>query len=456
MKIENKSFLLQVEDYANNPIFGLDNPSFYCENNPFLRPSRPQDVANIDFLTPLSSKQYASNANLFAQRLLFNIYEQDLVFLPVNGPLDQKYFDLFYDRKSMQKGGEIKNGIEDYIFGFLEKDIGITGKWTLADFEFYTQKKIQDIATGEFALLKNILTSKDPKSAIRFFLIQCAGDFLSESSAMGRNVLGNFGAHTSELFKIFIDEYGYGVYEKKHSSLFEKLLIDAQLNSQIHYYWQFYTPSSLALVNYFHFISKNHCYFFRYLGALYFAEATLAYITKNQSQLIKEVFKGEVSALYFDEHSHIDVHHGRMAYEELIVPIIKQHGEVWLKEILIGFESFALLQDIADDELYHHIQVHDELENLKNKAQLMGPNTKTYQFSEKKGEVSTTHIHDVCELFEVLKGEIELRFSPDKAINLTAGEKMIIPKGILHGSVVLSEECVYQVSALEERKNGNG
>ncbi|KMQ80554.1 hypothetical protein BPMI_04742 [Candidatus Burkholderia pumila] len=86
---------------------------------------------------------------------------------------------------------------------------------------------------------------------------------------MARNVLGNFSAHQSELFKILIEEYGYGMHEKKHSTIFEEMMRQAGLNATTHHYWQFYTAPSMALTNYFHYISANHQHFFRYLGALF-------------------------------------------------------------------------------------------------------------------------------------------------------------------------------------------
>jgi hypothetical protein len=64
-----------------------------------------------------------------------------------------------------------------------------------------------------------------------------------------------------------------------------------------------------------------------------------------------------VSTEYFDEHSHIDVHHGRMALKRLIIPMIEQFGDKIIPDLIRGFEEFKLLQDIADEELYAHINL---------------------------------------------------------------------------------------------------
>ena len=64
-----------------------------------------------------------------------------------------------------------------------------------------------------------------------------------------------------------------------------------------------------------------------------------------------------MSTEYFDEHSHIDVHHGRMALKRLIIPMIEQFGDKIIPDLIRGFEEFKLLQDIADEELYAHINL---------------------------------------------------------------------------------------------------
>lgn len=437
-----------INNYLKNPIFSSSIERFFVSQGSLARPNRKQDIRFFDFEKPITTETIFSSNNLFAQRLLLNIYEQDLVFLPIKGKLNKEEFYAFYDKISVDDGQAIRGFLEHYLFSFLQDEISITGKWNIESFKTYTRNKIDLVGTEESSLLKNILNSKDPVSATKFFLIQCSGDFLSEASAMGRNIIGNFGRHTSELFKIFIDEYGYGAHQKKHSTLFENLLTDADMHNEIHYYWQYYLPNSMALINYFHLISKNHIYFFRYLGALYYTEATLAYTTVSQTKLIKEVFGSTVNTLYFDEHTHIDSYHGQMAIDELIVPIIEQHGDEWLDDILLGFESFALLQNLADSELYSHLYVHDHLDELKALASQQSTENIIHSFYEDKNEVSVTHIHDENELFTVIDGEIELSFSPYKAINLISGEKIIIPKGILHGSKVISNKCKYQVQAI--------
>ncbi|WP_202594533.1 iron-containing redox enzyme family protein [Reinekea blandensis] len=442
-------FKENLDRFLSSPLLG-NRRDFLSNGCPYTRPCRPQDLQAELFTKALTEQELDRNSYLAAQRMLNVIYEKDLVLLPTGKQkkLDINAYQSFYSSDHYRSGEVIREDLERHCFDFLNHEIQISGKWDIESFTAYCQQELDDIAQSESSLLKNLTASADPESATRFFLIQCAGDFLSEASAMGRNVLGNFGSHTSELFKVFIDEYGYGVHEKKHSTIFEHMMTDAELDNRLHTYWQFYTASSLSLINYFHYISKNHQYFFRYLGALYFTEASLAFTTKSQSKLVKQVFGGRVKTKYFDEHTHIDVHHGRMALEKIIMPVVKEYGEGILPEILRGFQEFAHLQELADEDLYRHIRTHDTLAELQEMASRYQAQegAEVAEFVESEGELSVTHCHDVNEHFSVVSGEIDLVFSPHKRVKLKAGQAIVIPKGILHGSCVVSKQCTYRVT----------
>jgi mannose-6-phosphate isomerase-like protein (cupin superfamily) len=346
-------------------------------------------------------------------------------------------------------GKKIRPVLENYVYGWLKEEVHINGPWELESFLAHTDKVLEDVAQSDSRLFQVLTTSRDPQRAAKFFMTQCAGDFLSEASAMARNVLGNCGVYTSELFKILIDEYGYGVDKKKHSTIFEDMLKAMGMSHHVHYYWQFYTASSLSLTNYFHYVSANHGELFRYIGAMYYTEATLALTTKHQSRAIRTIFDNTVPTEYFDEHSHIDVHHGRMALKRLIIPMIEQFGNTIIPDLIRGFEEFKLLQDIADEELYAHIKWHDELDEHRARAtELHGKRNVDMRITESENELSVLHTHSNDELFWVESGELDFVMSPELSVRLKAGEGIVIPKGMIHGTCVTSKTCTYTVTAI--------
>lgn len=437
-----------LSQYCSAPAFAQPRDVF--ASHPYQRPSRPQDVTDAIISTHLSSDQLSNSQHLLAQRLLLNIYEQDLVFLPKPPQvLDFKAFKQFYEPAHVACGKKIRPALEHYLYNWLKEEVHINGPWCAESFVAHTDKVLEDVGKSESRLFDVLTTSRDPQRAARFFMTQCAGDFLSEASAMARNVLGNCGVFTSELFKILIDEYGYGVDHKKHSTLFEQMLDSMGMSNHVHHYWQFYTPGSLSLTNYFHYVSANHGELFRYIGAMYYTEASLALTTRHQSRAIKTIFDGQVPTDYFDEHTHIDVHHGRMALQRLILPMIEQFGNVIIPDLIRGFEEFRLLQDIADEELYAHIKWHDEMdEHRARAAALHGQKPADMTITETEHELSVLHMHPVDELFWIESGELDFIASPELTIRLKAGEGVVIPKGLLHGTRITSASCTYTVTAL--------
>lgn len=332
--------------YGANPIFGQCD-SFIVEANPYYRPIRPQDLAEQDFTQPLDKIDLSAPSALMAQRMLLNIYESDLLFLP-KGPLEpiERDFQLFYSDEVKLAGESIRPTLEQHVFEFLDHEIDVSGHWNLAAMKVLFESRLEAANNSESAIVAAVSKANAPDKAAHNFLVQLAGDFLTEASAMARNVLGNFGSPLSELFKVLIDEYGYGVHQTKHSTIYEELLESQGLSSDIHAYWQFYLTSSLALTNYFHYVSRNHSRFFRYLGALYFTEATIPHANRQFAQLFRELFGKDTNTHYFDEHVHIDPHHARMVSERVIEPVIERCGESVIPEIVRGFEASSFYRTL--------------------------------------------------------------------------------------------------------------
>jgi hypothetical protein len=443
-----------LSKYASREIFGATS-SFIGRENPFRRPVRPQDIPDLDFTKRLDSSQFLCAAALTGQRLLCNIYEADLLFLPEQlTPEIMEDFKSFYAEDTKIEGELARPALEEQLFGFLREAIDISGDWSTEAMDAYFRDVLGQANQGPSAVGEAILAANDPQAAARLFLVQLASDFLCEASAMARNVLGNFGLPQSELFKILIDEYGYGVHSEKHSTLFEETLKSCGLESWAHAYWQFYLGSSLALVNYFHLVARNHSRFFRYVGALLYTEATLSYANMTQSRILRQVLGEAIDTRYFDEHAHIDRHHGRMVREKIIANLLARYGTQVIPDIVRGFEEFRLLQSLADRDLIAQIAFADSLEEYKAIGTRRAAEKALWErpgvlgFAEAKDELSVTHVHDADELFRVVEGALEFVAGHEHAIVLKAGEAIVIPAGRLHGTRIVSDRCRYEVRAM--------
>ncbi|MFC4584815.1 iron-containing redox enzyme family protein [Sphaerisporangium corydalis] len=441
-------------DFASNPIY-LDNEEWQNTDNPYRRQLRPQIIKYLNFSTPLPKEDLLDYSALAANRLLATVYETDMMFLP-KGPMTAEHwadFKSFYSSTNRARGEMIRPYLERHVFGFLD-DIEVSGEWTKESLVAYLGR-LRDQPSVPMASEKAIRESSDPKRAARNWLIQFAPDFLSEASPMIRNAMGYYGPVQSEWFKIIIDEYGYGVHESKHSTLFERTMTSAGLSPDLHRYWQYYLTSSLMMSNYFHYLGRNHEHFFRYLGALYYTETTLVDFCERGADLLTEVFGGEVDVEYFTEHVHIDTHHGRMALEKLILPIVEQCGEAVIPEIVRGFEEYRAIAQLADDDFATQVawmdagpqnkKLHDPVWKKVESGEVTAP---VAYIVEPRGELSNTHQHDGDELCHIASGTMKFVSGYDSHQILEAGEGTVIWRNRLHGAIIESEECVYEIHSV--------
>jgi quercetin dioxygenase-like cupin family protein len=434
-----------------------DQDDWLLKDNPYVRTLRPRIFPYLDFSEPLTLSNLLCYNSLSANRTLLTIFEQDFVLLPKNEFSKKRAdFEAFYSLKLRTLGAIIRPYLEKYIFSFLDAEISITGKWKTANLLEYLTEYAENVQKTENSqAMDAIQSSIDPVHAAKTFLIQLAGDFLVESSAMSRNILGSFGQVQSELFKVVIDEYGYGVHTTKHSSLFEQTLQSASLDPTPHAYWQFYLTSSFVLNNYYNWVSSDHSKIFRYFGAVFYAETTFIKSCKLMAETFRKVFGKAVDLLYFEEHVHIDCHHSRMVLENLIKPAIAIWGEEIIPEVIRGFEEAKLLSTIADQDFINQVNWSDNCSNYKalalpiyTKIQDGTINPKMQKFVEPCGELSVTHVHDGDELCYIQSGIMKFLTGYDRYTLLHAGEGIVIQRNRLHGAIIESNQCVYEIYSI--------
>ncbi len=441
-------------NYASNPLY-LDSEEWENDNNPYRRQLRPQVVKYLDFSEVLPRAEILTYSALAANRILTTIYETDLVFLPGTGfEAHRSDFDSFYSATNRALGEMIRPYLERHVFGFLDSEVELSGKWTRASLEAFLRELRKAPAEPSLSELA-IQRSTDPKRAARNWLIQFAPDFLAEASPMIRNVMGSYGPAQSEWFKVIIDEYGYGVHQTKHSTLFENTMTSAGLRADLHHYWQYYLTSSLMTSNYFHYLGKNHELFFRYLGALYYTETTLVDFCRRAATLLTSVFGEEADTRYFTEHVHIDTHHSQMVFTDVILPVVEQCGESVIPEIVRGYEEFKLLAQIADEDFAAQVDwmdcgpqnkgLHDPVWARVERGDVTAP---VAHLVEPRGELSNTHQHDGDELCHIASGTMKFVSGYDSHQILESGQGTVIWKNRLHGAIIESPECVYEIHSV--------
>src|SRR5215213_1763920 len=441
-----------IELYAARPLFD-NTPEWIIRDNPYRRPVNLKAVQQLDFSRALERTEVLDASALAAHRMLLNIYETDLIFLPASDFAAKKNdFASYYSNDNKLLGELIRPTLEAHVFDFMKYEINVTGKWSVEVLKSYLQSIITKHEQSELDICNAVLGSADPERACRDLLIQVAGDFLSEASASSRNILGKYGEIQSEFFKIVIDDYGYGVHPAKHSTLFENTLSTCGLMSDVHAYWQFYLSSSLAINNYYHYVSRDHSKYFQAIGAVAVAEAMFSHTCREISKMLRTVFGKKVDTYYFDEHFHIDAHHGRMAFDYVVAPAIAKYGDAVIPDIVRGLEELQLLTSISDEDFNAQIAFTDAVSSFKSPAQQIHQHilegrlrkSKTTQL-ENRGQSLVTQLFDQDKLYVVESGALDLVLGQDQSVRLDCGEAIIVTRDRLHGTAVVSEECRYHI-----------
>jgi Iron-containing redox enzyme len=439
-----------MRQYADQTIF-RDSDSWHMARRPFHRSLRPQTLSEVDLGRPLASGEFMNYESLAAQRVLTCVYEQDLMFLPeqpYEGWIDD--FQLFYSKELRDLALTFRSDLERYCFSYLEDEVEVSNGWTKDDFVDYLQDVCRATAEAP-SWEKAIRRSSDPRRAARMWLVQFIPDFLSESSPMMRNVLGAYGPTQSEWFKILIDEYGYGVHAKKHSTLFERTLRSVDLNSEAHYYWQYYLASSLAANNYFHYLGSEHRFFFRYVGALVHTETTLVDFCQRAVRLLNDVFDGECDVEYFTEHCHIDDHHGRMALEKVCLPLIEKFGPQVIPEMVRGIGGYLAVMENFDRQFAQQITWMDEQSDMFELHKQIFPKVDEAShlpiahLNEHFNELSNSHCHNQDELCHIVSGQMYFFSGLDSRLILNPGDGVVIRNRRQHGADILSDSCQYRI-----------
>lgn len=440
--------------FSNSPLC-YDSEERY-EHRFYGRRLRPHVLKHLDFSKPATSDSISSYSAMAANRALFTMNEAEFLYLPTNELIDKADFDAFYSNGRRAAAAVAIPYLENYLFSFLSDEVQVSSGWPLNRVrEYFEDFAKESKETQNLVSADAILSSANPENAARDWLVQLAPDFLIESSPMARYASGNYGEIGSNLFKIIIDELGYGEFQKKHSTLYESTLSSVGLSNVPHYYWQYYLSSSLLLANYYNMITRNKRNIFRYIGAIYLAETGFITSCRIWRDALKKVLPN-LDVRYFNEHCHIDIDHSRMAFEGLVAPAIEKYGEFAAQEIVRGFEEARWIGDFSEKDFAAQIQwkdratvkkqLHDQI--YAQVAKLDSIECQT--FTEPRGELSITHSHDEDELCHIVSGEMEFLNGFEKSTILRAGEGIIINHNRLHGALISSDECVYQIYTIKD------
>src|SRR4051794_3151626 len=438
------SLSTRVLSFAGNPLFTGDLPILHGPN-PYRRMLVPEALAEVDFTRPLGAGDWATNRSLAAHRLLGTFYEAETVLLPEQGLTGLRGdFDVFYGEQLRRLREATLSDLERYAFGCLADEVDVSGRCTVETLDAYFQHVTAESEQGESPALNAIAAARRPAVAADTYLVQLALDGLTEASAMSRNLAGAYGPEQSALFKIFIDEFGYGVYDSKHTTIFAKMLRSRAMATHVHAYWNFYLSGPLATNNYYYYLSRDHAKFFRYAGAVTYAEAVFAPAFVKMIKVYRDIFGDDVDLHYCDEHAHIDEHHGRITREQVLLALAEKHGPGVVPELMRGIAEARLIGGWFEEDTAEQIRWADAIPRYRELGAAAPRTGEPRRVARTAKSPFGTRSHDHAVVLELDRGEAELVTTatgvPDR---LLRGDVVLIPAGRVYGVKAVSPECGY-------------
>lgn len=309
------------------------------ETRPMSKPAarRTPDVYD-SWIDPLPAEADDALVMHIRHQTLLRCYQARYILLPGERPegsiLD--YLADHYAEKRLQALNRQRAGLETDLIAPLQAAArSASGD---GDVLAYVERIVPELrAVKSDPFLDALETNAHREDHYRNFLLQSSADLLAEASASALGVIGEFGAPQSALFRILIDEFGYGVHERKHSVLYRATLRSFGLDDEYNSYSRLFDTNTLLLHNAIHFLFQNPRNFFQQIGFLLFAETAYQRSTLFHTRHLGR-FHPQADARYFAEHAHIDLHHTRMVVDEVIIPLIDRFGPEIGGEIIAGAE----------------------------------------------------------------------------------------------------------------------
>lgn len=430
--------------FARDPLFSGD-PELIHGPNPYRRMLDHHTLSEADFSLPPTADQWSSRRALAAHRLLGTFYEADTVLLPEQGLTGMHAdFDRFYGEELRTLRESSVSALERFAFGCLSDAVDVSGAVTPDLLDAYFQHVLAEAQTRRSAAIAAVAEARDRRTAADLHLAQLALDGLTEASAMSRNLGGAYGPEQSALFKIMIDEFGYGVHDAKHTTIFAKLLDSRSMRTHVHAYWNFYLPGVLAAHNHHYYLSRDHAQFFRYAGAVTYTEAVFVPAIVQMASTYREIFGSEIDLHYCDEHAHTDQHHGRITRDQVLMSLAGRHGQTVIPELMRGIAEARLVAGWAEHDTAEQIRWSDDLAGHRELAGSTATTGTPRRVDLAPEAPFATRNHDDAMVLEVERGEVDLITTPTgPAERLRHGDALLIPAGRLYGVTSVSSTSAY-------------
>ncbi|OHV29650.1 peptide synthetase [Pseudofrankia sp. EUN1h] len=440
-----------VRSFASNPAFRpAEWEELTTEDDPYRRPVRPADLAWLDYGRPLRPEEVLKLSGLLGHRMLRNIYDADLLYLPPNrNQAAERDAADFYGEANRLRGALAQPVLEHHLFSYLSAqrpsppdDAGGASLGGLRRALHGYWEERRDHPGDAFAVLRG---TRDRREAATFALLQLSAYLPAARAATAWASLGEYDLAQPGARALLLGDYQRWV---AGSADWAALLAAARLTPGVGAYWQLYLNTSLARGNHLHQLSRSPRRHAELLGAFVHQRIDDAAVAATWADAVEDGL-GERPAFFTPAPAVTPAALDDLV-DTLLAPLLALYGDAALTDFHAGFTDAAHLARRWDRDLAEQLAWADSIDEHKAKAEAIDAYLTAERievdldtFVESCDETSTTHVHDEHRLVMIESGDMHFWNNVTHKIELSDGDKILIPKSRLHGSTVLSGSCTY-------------
>ncbi|WP_051812182.1 hypothetical protein [Kitasatospora sp. MBT63] len=436
-----------VKAFAANPAFrAAEWSELTCEDNPFRRPVRPDDLGWLDYGVPMRAENALKLSGLLGHRMLRNVYDLDQLLLPPQeDPAVTRDRDAYYSTRSRVLAQLARPVLERHLFTHLEQQRPEPGRPTLDALRARVLEQYDRRSAEPGAAFAAARAARGRREAGTFLLLQYGAFEPAAAAALATAALGEVTLAHPGLRTALLSHHQRWVQD---ADRYAALLAAAELRPAPAAYWQLSLNSSFARGNHLHHLALDRRRPAAFLGALLFHLLDTAATREPYAQTLQDTLGTRPG--YFEELRTVTRQELGELVDTLLAPLCARYGPTVIEQAETGLADAARLAGQWDEDLAAQLTWADSIEQHQRTAERIqqhiddqGLEIDLDTFVESWEVTSTTHVHDEHRLVVIESGQMHFWNNVTHKIELNAGDKLLIPLSRLHGSTVLSGECTY-------------
>lgn len=194
----------------------------------------------------------------------------------------------------------------------------------------------------------------------RHLLAVASVDGLVEASRQSRVCAGAANDIACMIFRVLMEEYGTGRYNKKHSTFFAQMMQELGLRREVEWYFDLVPWQSLASMNQNFILTERRRHYLRYAGGLCYFEVAGPAIYRTYLAAAQRLDLSKESSGYWELHITEDERHGRQMVEDVALPLVDRYPDnAW--EVLLGYDQEKFQGARAGEALVKDLKAVDNM-----------------------------------------------------------------------------------------------